>query len=57
MDNDKEKLEREAAKILFSAPAKVEEDVAHEPRGRRFPLCAPFAVRLTRLARSWPAKR
>jgi hypothetical protein len=43
MDNDKEKLEREAAKILFSAPAKVEEDVARaQAQGPQIPFVCPF---------------
>ena len=42
MENDKEKLEREAAKIIFSAPAKPKEVVHAEPQGPEIPFVCPF---------------
>ena len=42
MDNDKEKLEREAAKIIFSAPAKPKEVARAEPQGPEIPFVCPF---------------
>jgi hypothetical protein len=42
MENDKEKLEREAAKIIFSAPAKPVEVARPEPQGPQIPFVCPF---------------
>jgi hypothetical protein len=42
MENDKEKLEREAAKIIFSAPAKPKEVVRAELQGPEIPFVCPF---------------
>jgi hypothetical protein len=43
MDKDKEKLEREAVKIIFSAPAKAAEEVVRaEPQGPEIPFVCPF---------------
>src|SRR5262249_40231250 len=42
MENDKEKLEREAAKIIFSAPAKPKEVVRAEPQGPEVSFVCPF---------------
>lgn len=42
MDDDKEKLEREAAKIIFSAPAKPKEAVGAEPHGPEIAFVCPF---------------
>jgi hypothetical protein len=40
---DDEKLEREAAKIIFSAPAKPQEEVARaDPQGPEIPFVCPF---------------
>ncbi len=40
---DDEKLEREAAKIIFSAPAKPAEEIAHAtPQGPEIPFVCPF---------------
>ena len=42
MENDKEKLEREAARIIFSAPAKPKEVVPAELQGPEISFVCPF---------------
>jgi hypothetical protein len=42
MEDDKEKLEREAAKIIFSAPAKPKEVVREQLQGPEIPFVCPF---------------
>jgi hypothetical protein len=56
---DDEKLEREAAKLIFSAQPKPEsaEVVRAKPQGPEILFVAHFVTQLIRSARAWRARR